>query len=385
MNKKQFLLILTKYLDDKATEQEIHFLHAYYNMFMADADVILLLKDNEKEKLKLSMKVGIDEYINQQTKPAKKLLPWPLIAAAATVILVAGLFLYKQKTATDQITAMVSKKEIAPGSNKAILTMANGKVLSLTDAANGIIAQQGNVSVRKSKNGQLTYMINNSSPEEKQTMAILWNTITTPKGGQWQVILPDGTKVWLNAASSLTYPEYFKGNKREVKLQGEAYFEVAHNKKMPFHVSSKNQDVEVLGTHFNVNAYADESFAKTTLLEGSVKLWQPEKKIAQLLKPDQEAILSSVGVKVSNVDAQDAIAWKDGVFLFNDDHLDVIMKKISRWYDVDVQFKDEEMKKELFSGTVSRFAKISQVLRKLEALGGVAFHIEGHKIIVMKK
>ncbi|SDE44332.1 FecR family protein [Mucilaginibacter pineti] len=390
MNKEQFLQILTHYLDNEATKEEEEFLHAYYNLFIADADVIALLKYKETEKLKLSMKSAIDHRIDQPIKPARRLQLWPMIRAAAAILLLAGggLFFYEQRTDKSQLITNTSPVSILSGSNKAILTLSNGKKISLTDAANGVIAQQPDIKITKSNNGQLVYTVKNdmafltNNPNAK---AILWNTITTPKGGQWQIVLPDGSKVWLNAASSLTFPEHFTGNVRKVQLQGEAYFEVAHNKSMPFHVSSLKQDVEVLGTHFNVNAYDDNPTIKTTLLEGAVKITRPEKNGSQILKPDQEAILSVNDIKINNVDAQDAVAWKEGVFLFNDDQLDDIMKRISRWYDVEVEFKDREIKKDRFSGTVSRFAQISQVLRKLEVLGGVAFKIEGRKILVQKK
>ena len=202
---------------------------------------------------------------------------------------------------------------------------------------------------------------------------------------QFKVILPDGTLVYLNAASELRYPVAFTGSERKVELTGEAYFEVTKNKAMPFIVHTAKGDIQVLGTHFNIMAYSDDPSMKTTLLEGSVKISQPAKNITKMLKPDQQAVLSDIGIKVIDVNAEDAVAWKDGIFLFNDDHLDDIMKKISRWYNVDVEFNDETLKKEMYSGTVSRFAQVSQVLKKLEALGGVSFRIEPHKIIVARQ
>jgi hypothetical protein len=390
MNKEQFLIILTNYLEGKATKEEINFMHDYYNLFMSDYDVISLLKDKESDKLKLSIKLEIDKHIDQGSRQFKKLSIWPRIAAAAAIILTigGGALYYNRKIGVDHAASYSSKNNINPGSNKAILTLANGKKISLTDAINGIIVQQSGIKVTKSKKGQLIYVVSSppDSPNDgKNEKTIGWNTISTPRGGQWQVILPDGSKVWLNAASTLKYPERFTGKERKVELQGEAYFEVVHNVNRPFKVSSTGQMVEVLGTHFNINAYSDEAIVKTTLLEGSVKIWELEKNNAQLLKPDQEAVISAAGIKITNVDAEDAISWKEGIFLFNDDHLDAIMKRISRWYDVDVEFKDEVLKKEMYSGTVSRFAQVSQVLKKLEALGGVSFRIEPHKIIVMRK
>ncbi|HEY9195949.1 MAG TPA: FecR domain-containing protein, partial [Mucilaginibacter sp.] len=273
---------------------------------------------------------------------------------------------------------------IAPGSNKAILTLANGKKISLTDARKGQIINQQGILISKTASGQLVYTIVDdgktgaNSPAEMQ-----YNTMETPRGGQFQLLLPDGTRVWLNAASSLKYPVNFTASsERKVELSGEAYFEVTHNKERPFRVVTSRQVVEVLGTHFNVNAYADEPNTKTTLLEGAVKVTGGAN--TALLKPGQEANLTD-NFKVADVDTDEAIAWKNGYFRFDDERLETIMRKISRWYNVDVVYQDNDVKDDLFAAVTTRFADISTLLKIMEQTGDEHFSVEGAKIIISKK
>lgn len=389
MDKEHFLLILEKYLDDKATEEEVNFLYVYYSLFMADADVIELLKGNEKEKLKLNIKAGIDGYIDghiDRADPVRKLRLWPLIAAAATVVLVIGavLFVFKQRIAGNQITAQVAKNEVVPGSNKAILIMPNGKTISLTDAANGLVVQQAGVSIRKSKGGQLTYVVNHTPTTERQAATADWNTIRTPRGGQYEVMLADGTHVWLNAASSLRFPQTFNGPQRLVELSGEAYFEVAKDKSHPFIVQANGTKVQVYGTHFNVNAYPDNSMVTTTLLEGSVQMSHNGQ--ATMLIPGEQGTspVSGGAVAVSRADLQQAIAWKNGYFLFHDLGLAEVMRQVSRWYDVDIEFQDEEVKSREFGGVISRYKSITQLLDNMQLTGSAHYKIEGRRVIIMK-
>ncbi len=319
-------------------------------------------------------------------KPAKLVKFWPYTryVMAASILLAVSVgsyfFLHKPREAQGGHNKTFAH-DISPGSNGAILTLSNGKQVVLNQVHTGKVAQQGNTNLQKTGDSLLVYQ--NSNPAQNAQLA--YNTLTTPKGMQFKVILPDGTLVYLNAASELRYPVAFTGSERKVELTGEAYFEVTKNKAMPFIVHTAKGDIQVLGTHFNIMAYSDDPSMKTTLLEGSVKISQPAKNITKMLKPDQQAVLSDIGIKVIDVNAEDAVAWKDGIFLFDDDNLDGIMKKISRWYNVDVEFNDATLKKESYSGTVSRFAQVSQVLKKLEALGGVSFRIEPHKIIVARQ
>jgi transmembrane sensor len=318
------------------------------------------------------------ERTRQQSSPKHGKL-WPYIAAAASVVLVAGLGLYFYKApSSDPIKAPQQySNDVPAGSNKAYLTLADGKKILLTNATNGMLAEEGGVKITKTADGQLVYTI----ADEGKKSTGKYNRIETPIGGQYELQLPDGTRVWLNAASSLKYPASFYDQKqRSVELTGEAYFEVAKDKTKPFVVKSKGQEVEVLGTHFDVNAYPDEQSIKTTLIEGSVKL------NGQLtLKPGQQSVLSDGKFNVKEVNAIDAADWKNGEFVFTNEALTSILKKVSRWYGVEIVYTNELVKVPTFSGSVSRSENISSVLNMLEETSNVRFAIIGKQIHVSTK
>ncbi|MCF0065746.1 FecR domain-containing protein [Dyadobacter chenwenxiniae] len=304
---------------------------------------------------------------------------WSKIAAAAVLILSLGIYWWSGKDRSPvalQTTARVVAGDIAPGGNKAILTLGDGSSIMLDSAKNGNLASQGNTNITKSKKGELVYNVS-GVPDQ----AVVFNTMATPKGGQYHIVLPDGSKVWLNAASSLRFPTAFKGKERKVEITGEVYFEVAHNARMPFIVKSGDTEIAVLGTHFNVMAYADEKVMKTTLLEGSVKV-----SIAggsATLLPGQQARIKSITNNirvVDNIDTEKEMAWKNGFFQFQDDNLENIMRQISRWYDVDVTYEGNPGK-ETYTGRLPRNANVSKVF-KILSLSGVKFRIEGKSIIV---
>lgn len=294
-------------------------------------------------------------------------------AAAAAVVLVASFFIVK--TRMDQpVQSSVPPVEISPGTTKATLTLADGKIISLDGTANGDIASEGNVRVIKI-NGTLQYNRSNDDAE------ISYHTIQTPRGGKYQLVLADGTVVWLNAASSLRFPVAFKGTDRQVELTGEAYFEVKRGEK-PFRVSLQSgSEIDVKGTAFNVNAYDDEALMKATLLEGKINFLMQGKTLAlvpgQQIRVDNKAF----GVQVVNdVDTDEEIAWKNDLFIFKGAEVTSIMREISRWYDIDVVYRGK-INPETFSGIVSRKSNLSQVLKIMEE-GGVRFEIEGRKIVV---
>lgn len=275
--------------------------------------------------------------------------------------------------------------DVAPGKNKAILTLANGRRISLTDARTGELATLPGMQVRKTNDGQLVFSVTAaaSSPIGSKKL----NTISTPNGGQYMVFLPDGSKVWLNAASTLSFPTTFDVT-RNVELSGEAYFEVAKDQKHPFVVSTKAQEVCVLGTHFDINSYANEPSVNTTLLEGSVRvipagMSKNNFTKAILLKPNQAAVNTGSGLNVVSVDASNSIAWKNGRFTFNNEPLEMIMRRLSRWYDVKVTYQNEAVKVKTFAGSTSRYSNISDVLCMLELTGEVKFKIQGKEITVM--
>ncbi|MBC9929738.1 FecR family protein [Chitinophaga qingshengii] len=325
-----------------------------------------------------------------ETEPRKVVRWWRYAAAAAVLVgaLSAGWYFAGHHTTTpaggqaDQL----ARQDIAPGGNKAVLTLANGHTVVLDDAQNGTICQQGAVKVIKLNNGELAYAGEGAATTGK----VMYNTITTPRGGQYQVILPDGSKVWLNAASSLRFPVSFREDGREVELNGEAYFEIAGitvpNKgggthKCPFRVKTGDMSVEVLGTHFNVAGYNDEQTVKTTLTEGSVKLVKGNANT--VIRPGDQGILEHNGqsFKVVPANVEEVLAWKNGYFFFDKADIQTVMRQIARWYDVEVIYEGTPTARE-FVGSISRREKLSKVLRLLE-LSHVRFRVEGRKIIVI--
>jgi ferric-dicitrate binding protein FerR (iron transport regulator) len=320
------------------------------------------------------------------------ILSYKYAAAAAVVGLVIGgaalfTFLKKKNDLSTKPIAERFRNDVAPGSEKAILELADGRRIALDSMANGGQLQQGTTRIMKQNNGQVQY-----HPEEMPPgvvdVAVAYNTVSTPRGGQYRVVLPDGSRVWLNAASSLRFPTGFAGNERKVELVGEAYFEVAKNPAMPFKVTVKPlpgntasapMEVEVLGTEFNINAYGDETDRRTTLIQGSVKIMAGSGQ--SLLKPGQQARVNAGGLQIMpEVDTDEAIAWKNGLFQFKEANIQSIMRQVSRWYDVEVEYKGNINQQ--FFGKIPRRVQVSTLLKILESTGWVHFAIEGKKITV---
>lgn len=326
---------------------------------------------------------AIHEKIRLDSKPVKRrVIPFRRIAIAASVIglLFISAFLVFNKVGKKEIVNggvnnQRFKDDVAPGGDKAILTLADGSTVVLDDAQNGTLAQQGSSKVIK-LGGKLVY-----DPANKNSKEIVYNTITTPNGGQYQLELPDGSLVWLNATSSIHFPTSFAGKERRVEITGEAYFEIAKNRDMPFIVTVNNAEVQVLGTHFNVNAYNDEENVKTTLLEGSVKFVSGDN--INMLKPGQQSQLTNNGLikLVSNVDVEEVVAWKNGMFDFENAGIETVMRQLARWYDVEIEYNGKT--DDLFIAEMRRNIKLSDALKALELTGKVKFDIQGKKIIVM--
>lgn len=380
-NKEYFIQILTKYRLGEATPEEIKFLEAYYNLFDLNDDLITDENEADYAYLKDAIKATVDQRIAQYEKKPVTLPSrsgWIRYAVAASILLfisVGAYFFIRNNHKADNFTAN-NYKGIVPGTNKATLTLANGTTISLDDANNGQIAKQAGVKITKTANGQIVYQTEATGQEQA-----VQNTVTTPKGGQYKIILPDGTNVWLNAASSITYPTVFKGADREVTLNGEGYFEVAKNKAMPFRVKSALQTVEVLGTHFNINTYADEAQIKTTLLEGSVKVISTTN--STLIVPGEQAVIDREGNGViikQQVNLDKEVAWKNGVFSFADEDIREVMRQVSRWYDIDVVYEGD-MPREKFFGEISRSSNLADVFRILE-LNNMKFVVEGKTVKV---
>ncbi|NOW95045.1 FecR family protein [Mucilaginibacter sp. SG564] len=389
MNKDRISYLFQRYFDDEATESELDDLQ----MMLRDPDQIGVIQDVLQNVYDQISPKQFDVAVNEQTKEnifqyivsqpqirASNNKLWIRLAAAASIVigLTIGYFHLRPGQLTSDTPDKIAKNDIAPGSNKAILTLSNGRRIILSDAGTGEIAREESTAINKDSTGKIVYVVaaaGNQVPD-------LMNTISTPRGGQYQVVLPDGTHAWLNAASSLRYPAVFTGPNRVVELTGEAYFEVVKDMSHPFHVITATQTVEVLGTHFNVNSYADEPSVKTTLLEGSVKVIHGSA-TAKLKPAEQSAVNDKVDAEIQvnhSVDTDDVIAWKEGKFRFDQTDMPALMRQLSRWYDVDVVYQGK-VPVDRFSGTLSRNVNISKVLKLLE-FTGVKFKIEGRKLII---
>jgi transmembrane sensor len=372
--KREFLELRKKYLNGTASPDEIQLLEQYYELFSEEEDITDEYTNEEVAQLEEYLKEGITNSIIAKSRPRVPLYQ-TLIRAAAILLFVSAtiILLYSRYTRKQIENKIAVTYDVAPGGNKAILTLSNGSKVTLNNSKNGLLATQAGAMILK-KDSLLSY-----KSTAGNTDAITYNTITTPNGGQYQLVLADGTKVWLNAASSLKFPTQFNGNDRTVELTGEAYFEVTKDKHKPFNVKTASQTVQVLGTHFDVNSYTDEASIKTTLLEGSVKVYSASASV--LISPGQQALLSNNQLLVNkNVDVNEVVAWKNGMFQFNDAGIQTIMRQIARWYNIDVEFKGK-MPNNTYHGKISRNSNVSQVLRILE-LSGIDFTIEGRKIIV---
>lgn len=326
---------------------------------------------------------AIHDKIGSESKSKKRrVFPLRRVAIAASVIgvLLVSFFLLtdkigKKEIARSEIGQQRFKNDVLPGGDKATLTLADGSTIVLDDAQNGYLVQQGNSKIIK-LDGKLSY-----DPTNKNSREIVYNTISTPKGGQYKLELPDGSQVWLNATSSIHFPTSFIGAERRIEITGEAYFEIAKKPNMPFIVTVNNAEVQVLGTHFNVNAYDDEDNVKTTLLEGSVKFVNDGN--TNILKPGQQAQLTKERTTkvVSNVDVDEVVAWKNGMFDFENAGIETVMRQLSRWYDVEIEYKGKN--DDLFIAEMRRNIKLSDALKALELTGKVKFDIQDKKIIVM--
>jgi hypothetical protein len=366
--------LLEKYNQCIATKEEIALVETWYTKYKST------VPDVPHQQLEEDQQQSLNELVAEITAENKR-GHWPTLAIAASILffLSSGIFflmLHKQQQPLVLNKAVKVKSDVAPGGNKAILTLANGSTIVLTGAKNGTLANQGNIAINKTADGLISYA---DTKENVSLKSLVYNTASTPRGGQYQFVLSDGTKVWLNSASSIKYPVQFIGNERKVELTGEAYFEVAHDAKKPFRVESNGQTVEVLGTHFNVNAYGDEGEVKTTLLEGSVKV--SSQSVNSIIKPGEQAQFDNGKISVKNVDVDEVVAWKNGFFYFEDNNIQEVMRQLSRWYDVDIKYEGKLPVRE-FSGEISRNVNASQILDIL-SFKKIHYKIEGKTIIVM--
>ncbi len=378
MTNQEFKNLIKKYLSGKITQSEKTALFNEYDSKQSDQYLWDSQLMGERSDISSKVHVKIMEKIEMKNSVRNSTRSFLKIAASLLLLASIGFYFYTNHQNNSE-ELVIQEQNILPGGDKAILILENGDKLSLNDLKNGEVIEQGDGQFKKDKDGHVSYHLNNKSPDSRSKE--VFNTIQTPRGGQYMVLLSDGTKVWLNAFSSLRYPTVFSSDKRVVELSGEGYFEVAKNKK-PFLVKTNKQEIEVLGTHFNVQNYDDELSQQVTLLEGSVKVMPTTLKnsVPVVLAPGQQALLSSK-LSVHQVDINETIAWKNGYFQFVDSDLETVMRQLSRWFDVDVVYKDGKSSNKHFSGKINRDIEIQHIFEMLRYFE-VKFKIEGRTIIV---
>jgi ferric-dicitrate binding protein FerR (iron transport regulator) len=390
-----YRLLLQGWLEHQSSPQEAVEIMDYLQRDVSNR--LLLEKLQEAFKLSMEQKEPVDAALsgrvrkmlveNTKTPSLPRIVGrhtgfrWLRAAAAAAVILglsSAAYFLLLKRNPGKDIARTVQPvdavNDVTAGKNKAVLTLADGKQIVLDSAAVGKLAQQGNTNV-VNRGGQIVYHPENGKPEET-----VYNTLTTARGESYSLVLADGSKLWLNASSSVRFPANFAGDERKIEITGEVYFEVAKDKARPFRVKTNDMLVEVLGTHFDINAYKDEATVNTTLLEGSVKIITG--KAGVQLAPGQQSQLQPGGALqlVKDVNVDGVVAWKNGYFQFESADLPSILRQFSRWYDVDIVYEGK-VKQRKFFGIVSRRSSLLNVLKMLHA-NDVVFHIEGRKLVV---
>lgn len=368
MDQQRLVYLVDRLNEGKATDEELVEYNAYLNSRIAhEGDWDVRLGDEQKAKAELLARI-------EKGMPLVKVKRiWPRIAAAASILLVcsAGVWFYARQPHTEQVAKV--QQDIAPGHNQATLTLANGKKIVLTKGLNGLLATQGKTNINATGNN-IVYNTNKAplSTGEGQG-GEGYNTLSTTRGEQspYPLVLADGTKVWLNAESSIKFPAAFNGKERVVQVTGEAYFEVVHNAKQPFKVLTATQTINDIGTSFDVNAYTDEAKAHTTLIEGSVEVNH------LVLRPGQE----TDGGQVKTANLAEVTAWKNGKFHFEGQDIRTIMRQLARWYDIDVSYEGAVSNKVFYAG-ISRQRNISAVLNLLEQTQGIHFKIEGRRVTI---
>lgn len=390
--------LITKYHQDKLTKEESEELQSWRNQSDHNRTLFeeltshemlvrdLVLQESSKTKIFYRLKQlfpELDKTIIHKTN-------WKYIAAAGIVgmMFIGGYYFLQIKksdrrkgTEGERYVKQVIMDVPAPLGTRTILTLANGTQIVLDSVENGTLAQQGNANISKLNNGQLAY--NNITSLHGKPTEILYNTLSTAKGGQTAITLSDGSKVFLNAASSIRFPTVFSGKERTVEITGEAYFEIAQNKSVPFIVNVKNASIKVLGTHFNVMAYDDEHILQATLLEGSVVV--SEDNLSKYLKPGQQASikLGQTIQVIDEVDTVQTVAWKNGEFQFDITDIESIMRQLERWYSIDVEYEGGQKPDIRLSGSISRTVNLSSVLRLMED-NGAHLRVDGKKVTVLK-
>ena len=378
MRKDELQKLAEKILCGTATEEEILFYEQIIDRIEANGLFLDEISPKEIASLEAAIKKAVYTQTGLQKSHRTVWMRRLSVAAVFLLVAVGGYFFYLLPKPKPTATVLAKKadrfkNDVMPGREGAILTLSNGQTIVLDSAANGTLTTQGGAQIIK-QGQQLIYDVNDKGGE------VVYNTMRTPRGRQFHLTLSDGTDVWLNAASSITYPTAFAANERKVKITGEVYFEVAHNAKAPFEVQKEGLRVQVLGTHFNMNTYDDETAAKVTLLEGAVRVTTENG--SSLLAPDQQAQVQDKNIQINHhVNLEEVMAWKNGLFRFKGASIEALMRQLARWYDVDIEYRRTVTDR--FYADIPRDTKLSDALKALELTGSVHFGIDGQKIIVM--
>ncbi|RBQ07902.1 FecR family protein [Pedobacter miscanthi] len=388
MDKDRIAYLCKQYLDGIASREELLELEGNFrNPVMEDLvkavlfEVYAEFSENNYPDLDARISEDIFSRISSQvsSKPTIRLWLRIAVAVAAVTVIVFSIWIFNNQDGNRvKSERIAANNDVAPGKQGATLTLGNGKKILIKDISSGNIASQSGVKIIKSKNGQVIYQVTDKTP-----VVLEYNTLSTTKGEQTQVRLPDGSLVYLNAASSLKYPTSFSSLKeRRVTLKGEGYFEIAKDKAHPFIVTTNKQETEVLGTHFNVNAYDDESSITTILIEGMVKV--SSKKGVRILEPGQQSSVTDNTIQVAQGNIDEAVAWRKGYFRYTDEQLSVVMRQIARWYNVEIIYPQGIVPQVALNGKINMNRNISQVLRMLAKTKEVNFKVEGRKVYVLK-
>lgn len=397
MKRNELIALFNRYRSNQCTAEEAERLLRYIQSgkgrqviedliakgFGAEYDV--LVSAEVKDSLE-----RVYRRVQQHKRSTPNLVPvyrssfrrWASIAAAVLIVLSAGVVLYRYSNNHQSQSVQLASQygdDVLPGGNRAVLTLADGRKIDLDDAAKGLLAEQANISITKTDDGEVAYKIK-AGPYSNAITG--YNTVTTPKGGQYQIRLPDGSRVWLNAASSLRYPMAFAAGERRVQLTGEGYFEVARNEQQPFIVESHGQSIRVLGTEFNIQAYEKEPAVATTLVSGSISITPVATDRITVLKPGEQSILTGGSLKVRNVSVGNFTAWKEGLIVLNNVDLATVIRQLERWYDVEFTGAEPNFVSAPFFGEIPRDINLSGVLAALEIQTNIHFEIDGRRVLM---
>lgn len=391
MQRDEVQKLVEKYLHNSSTAEETEKLFQWYRSEMNTDTEWNFDPQEDEENLKsfIFSKIDVPDLAERQI-PVYRRYYSMAVAATILIFLVSGLYFFIKRdqvlTATVPVKVAVKQKakDIQPGGIKAILTLSDGKKIVLDDSQNGVVINQGGIKIHKNSQGIIEYTLSKSANEqtvsERREIQTVYNTIQTPVGGKFQLNLADGSKVWLNSASSLRFPVFFSGDSREVELKGEAYFEVSKHDDKKFSVRSGNQTVEVLGTHFNINAYSDEPSITTTLIEGAVRVIELNSKKSQILKPGEQSKVNW-DIKIQKKDTQAEVAWKEGYFYFENASIETVMRQLGRWYGITARYEGA-LPEHHFEGAIATNLTLLEVLEILQK-SNIHFRLEGKEVVVM--